>query len=205
VRNEENTLVRRAERPFTTPPPDSLAVNGFVQERGGTSRFYAPDAEVLLSDAFVGSHCFRVQRGRGAQAGLVGLTFEPASAGLPDVFGTLWLDETTSALRWLEYRYTGIDYGPRTRDMGGRLDFARLPSGAWIIEKWWIRGPALEVRRSRFNPRGSLALAGFIVAGGEVVEVLGDASDAPRSHGNERKAPRRAGDTLDGAQQEWSC
>ncbi|MCI0434497.1 MAG: carboxypeptidase-like regulatory domain-containing protein [Gemmatimonadetes bacterium] len=176
--SEEKTTVLRAARPFTTPPAEELAEKGFVRDDGLESLFYAPDAGVLLSDAFAATHCFRARRGRGEQAGLVGLSFEPHPRGRADVQGTLWLDAATSELRWIEYRYTGIDYGPRTRELGGRLDFARLESGAWVISSWRIRGPAFARPRAA-TAREPLSLAGFMEAGGEVVEVLrgGDASD----------------------------
>ena len=168
---DEQTTVLQAARPFVTPPAEELATLGFVRDDGLESLFYAPDAEVLLSDAFAATHCFRARSGRGEQAGLVGLSFEPHGRDRPDVQGTLWLDAATASLRWLEYRYTGVNYGPRTGELGGRLDFARLESGAWIIERWRIRGPAFSRSRAE-TARQPLLLAGFKEAGGEVVEVL---------------------------------
>ena len=168
---DEQTSVVQAARPFTTPPAEELAALGFVRDDGLESLFYAPDAEVLLSDAFAATHCFRARSGRGEQAGLVGLSFEPQQRDRPDVQGTLWLDGATASLRWLEYRYTGVNYGPRTGELGGRLDFTRLESGAWIIERWRIRGPAFSRRRATTTGQ-PLLLAGFREAGGEVVEVL---------------------------------
>ncbi|MGD8277038.1 MAG: carboxypeptidase-like regulatory domain-containing protein, partial [Gemmatimonadota bacterium] len=146
LRENLDTVVARGERPFTTPPPSELVRKGYVQGAESPA-FYAPDAEVLLSDGFVDTHCFRALRGRGETASMVGLGFEPnADRDLPDVAGTLWIDTATSALRYLDFGYTGVDYGLRTRELGGRLDFARLETGAWIVEKWWIRAPVLLAR-----------------------------------------------------------
>lgn len=173
--------VSRGERPFTTPPPSDLARDGFVQREDTTASFYAPDAEVLLSDEFAGTHCFRARRGRGETSAMVGLEFEPAPGhDLPDISGTLWIDTLTSALRYLEFHYTGIDYGMHTRELGGRIDFGRLPSGAWITERWHIRGPVIaratagDVRRLRGAP-----LVGFKEVGAELVSIVTSTRSQP--------------------------
>jgi hypothetical protein len=172
----ESMKVSRGERPFTTPAPEQLAEHGFVQPLNDTFVFYAPDAEVLLSDAFADTHCFRARRGSGANSGLVGLGFEPLPGRrVADVTGTMWIDTGSAALRFLEFNYTGIDYGPRTRDLGGRIDFSRLPSGAWITERWWIRGPVTGERLRDLPPtRRRDPLLGFKETGAELQAILND-------------------------------
>lgn len=166
----EDTIVSGGGQPFTTPPATDLAQHGFVQEGSNGPSFYAPDASVLLSNVFADTHCFRVRRGGGEESGMVGLEFEPSGhRDVPDVRGTLWLDSTTAALRFLEFHYTGIDYGPRTRELGGRLDFTRLPTGAWITERWRIRGPQLARQRAASGRQEWRAMVGFREAGGQVV------------------------------------
>ncbi len=165
LRSEERTIAGRGDRPFATPPADSLARFGFVQGVGVTATFYAPDADVLLSDAFAETHCFRYREG---DRDRVGLAFEPQGGRrVPDVTGTLWLDAETGALRSLEFRYTGIDYGPGTRDLGGELRFERLPSGVWITREWRIRGPLL----SRSRAGGRHRMIGFHERGAIVVRI----------------------------------
>lgn len=171
----ERTAISRGERPFTTPDPADLAKSGFVQQEDTTASFYAPDAVVLLSEAFASTHCFRARRGRGETSAMVGLEFQPVPGrDVPDIRGTLWIDTLTSALRYVEFRYTGINFGPRTNEMGGRIDFGRLPSGAWITENWLIRGPVVarptagDVRRLTGPP-----MVGFKEAGAELVEIIG--------------------------------
>jgi len=180
-RESVDTVTSRGERPFTTPPPRVLVEKGYVQGSEALS-FYAPDADVLLSDGFAGTHCFRARRGRGETAAMVGLAFEPnADRHLPDVAGTLWIDTATAALRFLQFEYTGIDFGPRTRELGGRLDFTRLETGAWIVQKWWIRGPVLLARRA--STGGAISrrsIGAFMQAGAEVIEIVSDSGGRAR-------------------------
>lgn len=175
-----DTAFTRGERPFATPTPEQLAESGYVQG-DEAPRFYAPDAVVLLSDEFAATHCFRVRRGRNQTEGMVGLGFEPnADRRIPDVEGTLWIDTASAALRFLQFGYTGIDYGPRTRELGGRLDFTRLPSGAWIVESWWIRGPVLTARRaSTGGVVAQRSIGAFMEAGARVVESGSDRGEGP--------------------------
>ncbi|HLL85223.1 MAG TPA: carboxypeptidase-like regulatory domain-containing protein [Longimicrobium sp.] len=132
--------------PFASVPVGELDQLGFVRNVGGRVVFFGPDAEVLLSDDFLAQHCFSLRQGRGAEAGLIGLAFEPVpSRRRPDVRGVLWLDPRSSELRHLEWQYTRVRaqarYAPR-----GRADFVRLPGGAWIIRAWWLRLPAAWAR-----------------------------------------------------------
>jgi len=175
-----DTVVARAARPFRTPPPPELVRKGYVQGDVELS-FYAPDADVLLSDGFADTHCFRARRGRGETASMVGLGFEPnGDRRLADVAGTLWVDTATAALRFLEFRYTGVDFGPRTRELGGRLDFTRLETGAWIVEKWRIRAPVLHALRATSGaglaPR---SIGAFMEAGAEVVRIVSGGGSGP--------------------------
>jgi hypothetical protein len=98
---------------------------------------------VLLSDEFARDHCFRPVTGSRDRRGLTGLGFEPAMPReTGDVRGTLWLDEKTFELRYLEFNYTGqSEAGADSAKIGGELHFARLPSGAWIVRRWFIRMP----------------------------------------------------------------
>ena len=122
--------------PFASAPAGSLSSTGFVQPRADSAFvvFHAPDAEVLLSDEFLDTHCFRLVRGGRGERGMLGLAFEPVpGVSRPDVRGTLWLDARSAELRYLEFTYTGLRTPSSARRMGGRVDFARLPGGAWIV------------------------------------------------------------------------
>ncbi|NIQ25989.1 MAG: hypothetical protein GTN88_05475, partial [Gammaproteobacteria bacterium] len=147
IQQEKSDSVWRAGgKPFITPPADELIADGFVQRTASGELYYAPDAEVLLSDSFLDTHCFALEPARDERPGLVGLAFRPVRGrGVTDVEGVLWLDERSAELRYLEFRYAGLRF-PAHMDVarsgfGGRLDFERLPTGAWIIRRWRIRGP----------------------------------------------------------------
>jgi hypothetical protein len=154
VRQERAQTARtRLPTPFRSVPAERLAEGGYVQRDGRDNLFFAPDAEVLLSDAFLDTHCFRLEADPRGQ-GRVGLAFEPVRGRrLPDVRGVLWIDAATAELRHVDYAYTEI--GPRAENVewGGRIDFARLPDGAWYVRRWAIRMPVMGTAR---NDGGSL-------------------------------------------------
>ena len=144
-----------AERPFFSAPAGELSRNGFVRALAdGSTSFFAPDAEVLLSDAFIGDHCFRVEQGTRKDEGLIGLAFEPVpSRKLPDVRGVLWLDAKTRDLKRLDYRYTLLPNGAKVDRAGGVVHFARVqPWGVWVVEQWSIRMPMF----ARLNAQAGL-------------------------------------------------
>ncbi|HEX2093494.1 MAG TPA: carboxypeptidase regulatory-like domain-containing protein [Longimicrobiaceae bacterium] len=165
----------RSRSPFVSASAGQLARSGYREQRADGVWYHAPDAEVLLSDEFLDTHCFRAVAGSGEERSLVGLAFEPVG-GRPttDVRGTLWLDPATRELRHLEYGYTRLPPEESWRGVGGRVEFQRLPNGAWIVRRWRIRMPtvAAPVPTSGLSERPRQALlAGFREVGGEVVEV----------------------------------
>jgi hypothetical protein len=131
------------ERPFVSLSGEALSRGGYWRTLPNDSiAYYAPDAEVLLSPAFARDHCFGVAEGRGERTGLTGMSFEPTSGReLPDVRGTIWLDARTFELRLVEFRYSRLPVATSNRHIGGEVHFSRLPSGAWIVERWFIRMP----------------------------------------------------------------
>jgi len=171
VRNEESTRQGYMRSPFATLPPDDLVANGFVRRDRGELLYYAPDAEVLLSDAFLDTHCFRLAESVG-DAEEIGLEFEPLErrGRVADVGGTLWLDRQTAELRWLEYTYYNLDLQVRTASAGGRVEFERMPSGKWIVPEWWIDMPIID---TRFLDDGSsrVGLSRMRRSGGRVLQV----------------------------------
>jgi len=158
--------------PFRSIPARDLVFGGFVQEPDGRVAYYAPDAEVLLSDTFVRRHCFRLIRGRDEDAGLLGLAFEAVpQSRLPDIEGVMWLDPASSELRRLDYSYVNLDVPVDTDRLGGSVEFARLPTGAWIIRGWLIRVPVIEWVPG-IGPRpGRYRLTGINEGGGQVLAV----------------------------------
>ena len=133
--------------PYESRPATDLVENGFVQADGQTDIFYAPDADVLLSDVFLEAHCFHLANGSD-EGGLLGLGFRPTgeNKSVPDIEGTLWLDPTSAELQWLEYRYQYLEPERTSSDVGGRVDFERMPNGRWIVSEWWIRMPEMAAQ-----------------------------------------------------------
>ena len=136
----ESTWVAQGARSFTAVPEATLRKFGFARVTAAGAWYYAPDDEVLLSDYFLETHCFRsVSAGDGAEE-LIGLEFTPRrERPRPDVAGTIWLRRGDAALSHLDFGYTGL-FAPAL-GAGGRIEFARLPAGAWFVKKWCIRGP----------------------------------------------------------------
>lgn len=140
--------------PYGSRPAHDLADSGYVRKLpNGKINYFAPDADVLLSDAFLDTHCMHVEAG---QKGLIGLAFEPVGKrALPDIRGVLWLNEVTGMLTRLDFRYVHLLWGRAVGDAGGEVTFDRLPAGTWIVRDWYIRMPLLEqTRRGRYDRTG---------------------------------------------------
>ncbi|MDB4950415.1 MAG: hypothetical protein JWM27_3064, partial [Gemmatimonadetes bacterium] len=165
--------------PFVAAAPRVLADSGYVNLGADTLVYYAPDAAALLSDEFQDGHCFRLQAAPPGHPGWIGVAFEPvrARAGIADVSGVVWVDRQTSELQTLDFHYTGLPGGRRVDDAShGGIEFRRLPAGSWIVTRWRIRMPRVEM--THLHPGGGFlldadraALAGLIEEGGEVAAV----------------------------------
>jgi hypothetical protein len=168
-------------RPFETLPPAALARQGYVQETDGVERIvHGPDARVLLSDDFAGSHCFRVEAPAPAPDDTldetwIGLAFEPSPepASVVRIGGTLWLDQASGELRRLEFRY--LWYQPRAgawvpwgADSGGTIQFRALDDGRWVVDAWSLRVLSGVGRAGVW----------YDVAGGRLLQVL-EGADGP--------------------------
>lgn len=138
-------------RPFVSPrSPDEYAEHGYVEQDATGAVYHAPDADVLLSESFASVHCLRLTTD--PREDEVGVSFEPipddSREKLVDVSGTLWLDRESAALRRLEFSYTGLDPAQLAAGAGGRLEFLRLATGAWVVKEWLVHVPRLEVVRA---------------------------------------------------------
>jgi Carboxypeptidase regulatory-like domain len=183
ISTDSRTETSRANRPFVSKEADFLADSGFVRgDLTGQREYYAPDAEVLLSDVFLSLHCFSIT-GSEDDERLVGLSFEPTrSNDIPEIRGTLWVDSTTAELQSLDYRYANMDELPEN-ESGGFVSFEYLPSGAWIVRDWYIRMPRIGVQRDRWSDRwvDRLVVLGYTDAGGRVRRLTTAAGDADRT------------------------
>jgi hypothetical protein len=162
VQSEERAEVSgMASDPFRSVPMSVLETKGYVvPDASGTLSYHAPDVEVLLSDMFVRDHCFSLVEGTGSQAGRVGVAFRPTSARrVPDIAGVLWLEAATRELRRLEFTYTNDPYEGLWQRFPSYVEYTRLPSGAWVIQRWAIRMPLIEVSRGDPTMPGANAVA----------------------------------------------
>jgi hypothetical protein len=161
-----------ARNPIRSLPVENLIEEGFVRKNSdGTFMYYGMDAAVLLSDLFLDTHCFRL-RTDNQNPGAVGLAFEPVRRqSLPDVSGILWLDRETSTLQYLEFTYTWAPWEEAIGVGRGRVDFEEMPSGAWIIRKWWIQMPRGTLDRNMLSGDPVVRLVGVSETGGEITRI----------------------------------
>ncbi len=183
----------RSPRAFESRPVDRLMDEGFVSSNGVLTSFHMPDPNVLLSDGFLDTHCFRAVFPEDDQS-VVGIRFEPLDTERrPDISGVLWLGAERADLQTLEYEYVGggldalVEDSPMAtpgRAPGGQASFLRLPDGRWVVTNWWIRMP--EVGRARVRSgrvgtvgtirieggRGQAGIVGFRQVGGQVRHVV---------------------------------
>jgi hypothetical protein len=159
--------------PFRSLPPEELARDGYVRREGRENVFFAPDAQVLLSDEFLDGHCFRVVPGRGPAAGMIGLAFEPVRGRrLPDVQGTLWLDPASAELRFMEFAYTGLAAIVQGDSWGGTVEFDQTDAGTWIVNRWTLRLPVvgrMVDSRGRNLPDAHAGVVSISEVGAEVL------------------------------------
>ncbi|HEX6315057.1 MAG TPA: carboxypeptidase-like regulatory domain-containing protein, partial [Gemmatimonadaceae bacterium] len=131
------------ERPMRSISGDSLRKAGYWRkEDDNTLVFHAPDEQALLAAGFRDGHCFELVTGRDARPGMVGLGFRPRRASIQGgIDGTIWIDAGNFELRFIEFRYTNLMTIPSNPHLGGQVHYLRHPSGAWLVQRWFIRMP----------------------------------------------------------------
>jgi hypothetical protein len=160
--------------PYRSIAAERLESGGYIQpaSRRGQWDHFAPDAEVLLSESFLDTHCFRVDPDGSEDR--VGLAFEPVTGrSVPDIEGVLWLDRRSAELDRLEFRYVGLPYPHGDwPQVGGRVEFERLATGMWVVRRWHIRMPLSAERTGGYgNDPQRLRLRSLVEDGAEVVQV----------------------------------
>ena len=166
---------------FRSLPAGQLADKGYVVSDNTGTTYYAPDADVLLSDSFASTHCFHLQAAPGDDH-LIGVAFSPARSRRDalDIEGVLWVDRTTAELETLEFQYTNLPDLVHPAHPGGRVEFLRLSDGNWLVSRWSVRMPRVEAldrspgtgMRRVIQSASSQALGGVQVTGGEVNRVM---------------------------------
>jgi hypothetical protein len=125
---------------------------GFARNTEDGQLFFAPDADVLLDEAFRRGYCLRINSDDASRRGQVGLAFAAAKhiAGHVDIDGAIWVDTVARALRSIEYRYVGLDAKREALKPGGRIEFREMPNGSVLIDRWSLRlvgAPTTAVQR----------------------------------------------------------
>jgi hypothetical protein len=163
--------------PYASLPAAELQSEGYVQQdENGDLVYYAPDPAVLLSDAFLDAHCFVPRLDDPPEEGWVGLAFRPVRVGdLPEIEGTFWLDAAAAELERIEYAYTHLPEDLHSQRPGGTLELDRIDEGPWIVQRWAIRTPVVQLRARTDvhgrNRRREPYLAGLNETGGEVLAI----------------------------------
>ena len=193
---DSNVFSITTQRPFGAIDPGSLANDGYVLGGPETGwHYYAPDETVLLSEQFAATHCFRVVR-QPDRSGQIGVSFEPVPRRqVADITGVLWVDQETSELREIVFRF--VNAGVISQfDAGGFTHFLRVPSGTWIVDEWKLSVPLISVSQvSIGNPDGYSSRArpkyvaiGRVENGGGIL--------GPGEVSGERQPPRTAADSV---------
>lgn len=122
-------------------PATDFVRQGFRGDSGGQHVYFAPDAEVLVDDAFASGYCFHIMGRNAARANQVGLGFRAADRrdGRVDVRGALWIDTVARALVEIEYDYVGLEAQTDPFEPGGRIAFRDMGNGVVLIDRWFIR------------------------------------------------------------------
>jgi hypothetical protein len=175
-------VVRSAEtteaRAFRSVGIDTLLRDGFVVQQGRELHFFGPDADVLLSDAFVAAHCLRLVPDPHGDSTRIAIAFEPAERrDVIGVRGTLSLTRATGELQQLVFGYVGLP--DEAAAAGGALTFARVDDGGWVVLRWELRMPVLDVEVAGDDaPQPDrVAVRQLRATGGEVLEIThGDAT-----------------------------
>lgn len=165
-------------QPWRTLAPETLRRGGYVvTERDNSIVYYAPGLDMLLSNAFIEDHCFRLTMDR-RRKDIVGIAFEPIPERKrpAEIRGTLWVDRASSELRRLELRYVNVTL-EQEEHAGADLEFVRMRDGTWAISRWNIRMPVVVQ----------------VVRPGQLAELR---VSELRSAGGELAVARRASDTL---------
>lgn len=177
----QQQFVSSTDRPFVSLSPDSLARLGYmIVSENDEYQYYAPDAGVLLSEAFVNGHCFAPEPWTSDARDWIGLRFRPVrtTRDVVGIQGTLWFDRPTAELRLLDYRYVNLPRVVSGTAAGGSVEFLRLPSGSWLVHRWQIRMPRPRTNFEEVTNFGVVRgrrpvvrVQSMELAGGEVQEI----------------------------------
>jgi hypothetical protein len=145
---------------YRSRPVEDLLEHGWVRASGAATDYFAPDAAVVVSDAFQAAYCFRLAE-HPDRPDWIGLGFEPARRGArPEIEGVLWLERDGAAPRRLDFSYTDHVLAPAIPAallpfFGGEIIFSRTDDGVWIVQDWALRMPQYVRASVSALPRGA--------------------------------------------------
>ncbi|HEY7236014.1 MAG TPA: carboxypeptidase regulatory-like domain-containing protein [Gemmatimonadaceae bacterium] len=174
-----------ATNPFVASRPAAEFVAlGFVDQKQDVNSYHAPDADVMLDDAFPQGYCFEIASVDPTRPGQIGLGFKPAKrrGGRIDIEGAVWIDTSTRALTDIVFRYVGLDAKFDRSRPGGTISFRMMPNGSMLVDRWFIR--MLEGVRSSTGSFTQAPIAGR----SEVHEKGGEIAHARWADGREWNA-----------------
>lgn len=144
---ESRQQLINSSTPFRSITPDQIAADGWARRTAdGGMDLHAPDASILLSDAFAEQHCFNAVTSPDALL----LNFFPNDdrTTVPEIQGTMVFDRETVALQELRFEYVRLPIAEANGLADGELRFFAAPNGMRIVKDWAIRAPQLRVIQS---------------------------------------------------------
>jgi hypothetical protein len=151
--DEASVRTELVRQPWAEQRADQLRAKGYITDDiAGNVVYHVPGLDVLSSSGFLEDHCLRLARESNEER--LGISFEPTTTrrDFAEVKGVAWLDRKTSELREVVFGYSGI-VAERIDAAGGRIEFTRMDDGTWVISRWHVRMPILELV-SKENARG---------------------------------------------------
>jgi hypothetical protein len=143
--------------------------DGFAMDSARARWYSGPDADVMIDDAFARGYCFSIAAADSTRPHAIGLGFSRANRkrGHIDIEGTVWIDSVSRSLTDIVFRFVGLDGRSERLRPGGRIAFRVAHNGAPMIDRWYLRFPALKPMSANDAGRSLEARE----AGGEVARA----------------------------------
>ena len=122
-------------------PPQDVGRFGFADDAWRSTTFYAPDADVLLTQGFARAYGIELATADSKRTNQVGLHFvaDDHRRGRVDIDGTLWVDTVAHELRRMEFGYVGMSRAMEDFRPGGNFEFRTMENGVTLIDRWSVR------------------------------------------------------------------
>jgi hypothetical protein len=159
-------------QPWKSESPEVLHAKGYIERFDDSTVYRAPGLEMLASPLFFEDHCFRLANARERSEINVEFDAIPERRMMPEIRGSFTLDRATAQLKRLEFRYVNRENVDLESGARGTVEFERLRNGAWVISRWNIRMPILELNRTmRRGGEALVRVANVRSMGGEMALV----------------------------------